>query len=135
MIVRNVSRNRFRAGLNAFGVLISTFMLIVGLFSMDGMEYIIDFQYERTQRQDVTVSFWAERGKDALYEASRFDNVLRAEPVLQYPFEMRNGWRKKDAAIIGLPRGARLQRLIDADEQLVDIGDEGLVLSSALAKR
>lgn len=135
MIARNVARNRFRASLNVLGVVVSCLLLTIGMFSMTGMEYIIDFQYVRTQKQDATVSFWAERGKDALYEASRFPNVLAAEPVLNYPFTMTSGWRSKDVLIVGMPRDAKLQRLIDTDENIVDIGDHGLVLSKALAER
>lgn len=133
MIVRNVSRNGFRSALNAFGVMISTALLIVGFYSIDAMNYILDFQYKQTQRQDATVSFFTERGKDALYEAQRFEHVLEAEPLLQYPFEMRSGWRSKDVVVIGLPRNANLQKLLDTDAREVDVGEDGLVLSTALA--
>lgn len=133
MIVRNVSRNWFRAGLNVFGVMISTALLIVGFYSIDAMNYVLDFQYRKTQRQDATVSFFTERGKDALYEASRFQHVLEAEPLLQYPFEMRNGWHEKDVIVIGVPRNADLQKLLDTEGHEIDVGEDGLVLSTALA--
>jgi putative ABC transport system permease protein len=133
MIVRNVSRNSFRAGLNVFGVAISSAQLIVGFFAMDAMKYILDFQYRETQRQDATVSFFFERGKDALYETARLPHVREAEPLLQYPFEMTNGWRSKDVVVVGLERDSDMQRLMDTKNRRVDIGENGLVLSSALA--
>jgi putative ABC transport system permease protein len=134
MIVRNVSRNAFRAGLNVFGVMISTAQLIVGFYAIDAVTYVIDFQYQMTQRQDATVSFFFERGKDALHETERLPHVREAEPLLQYPFEMRNGWHKKNAVIVGLSRDGNLQRLLDTEDRRVDVGEAGLVLSSALAK-
>lgn len=133
MIARNISRNRFRAGLNVFGVLISCALLIVGFFAIDAMDYIMEYQYERTQRQDVKVRFIAERGKKALYEAAHFPYVREAEPVLEYPFEMKSGWREKDVLVIGLPRDADLQKLLDTEGREVDIGEDGLVLSTGLA--
>ncbi len=134
MIARNVSRNKLRASLNVFGVMISSAMLIIGFYAMDAMDYIIEYQWERTQKQDVKVSFVMERGVDALHEAARFKYVREAEPVLQYPFEMRNGWRKKDVLVIGLPRDSKLQTLLDVDGRPIDVGEDGLVLSSVLAE-
>ncbi len=134
MIVRNVSRNMFRAGLNVFGVAISSANLIVGFYAIDAITFVLDFQYEQTQRQDATVNFFFERGKDALYEAARLPRVREAEPLLNYPFEMKNGWRSKDVVVVGMERDGNMQRLVDTDGRPVDVGDHGLVLSSALAK-
>ncbi len=134
MIVRNVSRNGFRAGLNVFVVMISTAQLIVGFYAIDAITYVIDFQYKMTQRQDATVSLFFERGKDALLETARLPHVREVEPLLQYPFEMRNGWHKKDAVIVGMSREGNLQRLLDTEDRPVDVGESGLVLSSALAR-
>lgn len=134
MIARNISRNAFRATLNAFGVMISSGLLITGFFMLDAMDYMLHFQFEQVQREDVKVNFESERGKDALYEAMRFNHVRYAEPLLQYPFEITHGWHKKDIAIIGLPNGAELQKLVNADEEPVPVGEEGLVLSKRLAQ-
>lgn len=133
MIARNVSRHPFRAGLNAFAVMISCGLLIIGFFMLDGMDYLMRFQFEISQRQDARVNFIIERGEGALREVARYEHVRAAEPQLQYPFEMRNGWYQKDVVIIGLPQGGRLQRLIDSDENEVAIPESGLVLSERLA--
>ncbi len=133
MIARNVSRSRFRAGLNVFGVAISTALLIVAFYAIDAMNFLLDYQYRQTQKQDATISFFVERGEDALREAARFEHVREAEPLLQYPFQMRNGWREKDVVIVGMARDSKLQTLKDADYRPVDLGESGLVLSDALA--
>lgn len=133
MIARNVSRHPFRAALNAFAVMISCGLLIIGFFMLDGMDYLMRFQFEISQRQDARVNFIVERGQDAVREVARYEHVREAEPQLQYPFEMRNGWYKKDVVIIGLPQGGRLQRLIDSNENEVAVPETGLVLSERLA--
>jgi len=133
MIVRNVSRNRFRAGLSVFGVSISSAVLIMGYFSIDALEYMLKFQFQDSQREDVKVSFPIERGKSALHEASRFPHVRAAEPMLQYPFEIRSQWHKKDTIIVGLEEGAAMMKLIDDKHEPVSIGEHGLVMSMRLA--
>lgn len=135
MIARNIARHPFRAGLNAFGVMVSCGLLIIGLFMLDAVEYLIRFQFEISQRQDARVTLITERGEAAYREVARYDHVRAAEPQLQYPFEMRNGWHKKDVLVIGLPEGGRLQRLLDADEQEVAIPKRGLVLSEHVAAK
>jgi putative ABC transport system permease protein len=134
MIVRNVGRNRFRAALNVLGVMISTGLLLMGYYSIDAIRFIIRYQYEEVQREDIKLSFILERGRGAYHEVSRLDHVLHAEPVLQYPFTVSNGWREKDVVIIGLPRHARLQKLVDTELRPVDIGEEGLVISEKLGR-
>ena len=134
MIIRNISRHKFRSGLNAFGVMISVILLIIGYFAIDGMDYLMKFEYEISQRQDVQVSFFMERNKEALYEAQRFDYVDYAEPLLQYPFTLTHDWRIKDVLIIGIQRDTRLKPLLDVDQNVIDIGEDGLVLSQKLAE-
>src|SRR5690606_15652547 len=113
MIARNVSRNKFRAALNVFGVMVSCGLLIMGYFTMDALDFMLRYQFNVAQREDVKVSFYQELGKSALYDISRMDYVERVEPLLQYPFTIRAGWRKRDVPIIGLPRHGQLQVLTD----------------------
>lgn len=134
MILRNIGRNAFRATLNTFGVAVSTGLLIMGFFTMDAMYHGLEFQFNDVQREDVKISFQGERGKDALFDMQRFRHVRRAEPLLEYPFEMRAGWRKKDVVVIGLPQDAQLQKLMTMDKDEVPIPDRGIVLGDYLAE-
>lgn len=133
MILRNVSRNAFRAALNVFGVMMSTGLMMMGFFTMDSIDLMMDFQFKTVQREDVRVSLVSERDRGALRDLARLDQVRRAEPLLEYPFSIRSEWRAKDVGVIGLARGATLQRLVGVSGQTVDIGDSGLVISDKLA--
>lgn len=135
MIARNISRNKFRAALNIFGVMVSCGLLIMGYFTMDALDFMLNYQFSVTQREDVKVSFFQELGKSALYDVARMDYVERAEPLLQYPFTIRSDWREKDIPIVGLPRNAQLQVLTDDKHRPVDIGDQGLILSERVAEQ
>lgn len=134
MIMRNVSRNKFRSFLNIFGVALSTGLLVMGFFLMDAMDFGIHFQFQEVQREDVKVGFQTEHGKETYYEITRFDHVRHAEPVLEYPFELRKDWRKKDILVVGLPRDAELQKLMTFKGDEVTIEGQGLVVSDRLAR-
>lgn len=133
MVVRNAARNPIRSGFNLGGAAVSTLILVLGYTVYDSFMYMIDFQYEKVQREDMRIGFVSSRSKAALYEVSRFDHVRMAEPLLQYPFEVRSAWRTKDVVVFGLPRNARLQLILDDQERPVDIGDQGIVLPTFLA--
>lgn len=135
MIARNVSRNKFRAALNVFGVMVSCGLLILGYCTMDAMDFMLNYQFSVTQREDVKISFYQELGKSALYDIVRMDHVDHAEPLLQYPFTIRSRWRKKDIPVIGLPRHGQLQVLTDAEHRPIDVGESGLILSDRVAEQ
>lgn len=134
MIVRNVGRYRIRAAITVFGVMISAGIMIVGFFSMDSMEYMISYQFEEAQRDDVKINLAREMGKDALFEIQRLPYVRRAEPLLQYPFEVRSAWHKKDVSVTGMPRDATMMVYTDAQGRRMDVGDSGIVLSESVAE-
>ena len=134
MIVRNVSRYRVRAGISVFGVMVSAGIMVVGFFTMDAMEFMIDFQFTETQREDVRVALQKEMGEDALRDLRRYDEVRAAEPMLQYPFRAKTAWREKEIGVIGIPEEARLHQLMDLERRPVSVGESGLVLSERLAQ-
>ncbi len=135
MIVRNVGRNRLRAAFCVAGVMISAAILMLGFHQMDSITYMIDLQFSELQREDVRVHFTHERNRGALLEMARLDGVRHAEPLLQYPFEIRNGWRHMDTGIIGVPENAQMTRLIDIEDRHINITGNGLVLSTPIAEK
>lgn len=134
MIFRNISRNRFRSAVNLFGTAISLSLLLMGFFMIDSVEFGMDFQFQDAQREDVKVSFQTEQGKDVFYEVSRFPHVRRAEPLLEYPFEVRSAWRKKDVVLTGVPPGAEMQKIMDFDRKEYHLGAGGVILAENLAE-
>lgn len=134
MILRNIMRNRARAAISAFGVSVSTALLLLAFFMLDALNYGLDFQFRRVQREDVRVSFVMEEGRRALYELAQIPGVRRAEPMLQYPFELQSGWRKKELVVIGTEPRSELQNLMDFQLRDVVLPPAGLVITDYLAK-
>ncbi|MFO7898425.1 MAG: FtsX-like permease family protein [Planctomycetota bacterium] len=135
MILRDTFRYKLRSALTVFGVMCSAALLLLGFFTGDSMEHMIDYQFRTLQRQDVRVGLQSERGKGAWLEATRFPQVRRAEPVLEYPFTLTAGWRSEDTVITGVRPGDRLRGLVTTDGRRIDVGESGLVLSDRLARK
>lgn len=134
MILRNLQRQPVRAGLSALGVAFAVAILIVGMFSLDAIEVILDVQFNVSQRQDFTVAFVEPRSARALHELAHLPGVLAVEPVRSVAARIRAGHRTRQTAITGLVDGSRLQRVVDASLASVPLPADGLVLSKKLGE-
>ncbi len=134
MILRNVQRRPVRTLTSVVGIAFAGALMVVGLFFVDAIDEVLFVQFNVAQRQDVTVSFVEPASARALHELQRLPGVLAVEPLRAVPVRLVAGHRSRQTAIMGLPDGARLQRVIDASLAPVALPTEGLVLSSKLAE-
>ncbi len=134
MVVRNVQRQPVRASVSAIGIAFAVAILVVGMFSLDAIELLLDLQFNVVQRQDYTLTFVEPRSTRALHELAHLPGVLAVEPIRSVPARIRAGHRSRLEAITGLAPGSRLQRVVDASLKTVPLPREGLVLSAKLAE-
>lgn len=134
IIFRNMARYPLRSGFTVLGVMLSTVIVLMGYFSGDAVQYMLEHQFEKVQREDLRVAFYLERGSAALNEARRWPHVRRVEPLLNYPFELRKGWRKKEVLVMGLPDQMQLFQLLDTENQPVRLRGNGLTLLDITAR-
>jgi putative ABC transport system permease protein len=134
MILRNLQRQPMRAGLSALGVAFAVAILVVGMFSLDAIEVILDVQFNVVQRQDYTLTFVEPRSPRALAELAHLPGVLAVEPARIVPARIRAGHRSRQTAITGAANEARLQRVVDTSLRPVPLPGDGLVLSAKLAE-
>jgi len=133
MILRNMARYKIRAAVTVFGVAMATGILIIGRFVTDSMDRLMQHQFRDVQRQDMKVTFVAERGREAIGDLRRLDRVRRVEPLFEYPFEVYAGWRKKELLITGLRPDTQLLRLLDTEGRAIELGEDGLILTERTA--
>lgn len=134
MILRRMARWPGRAGFTLAGVAMSGALLVGTLYFTDAMEAMVSSYFDQSNRQDVTVSFVEPRQRSAFHEVSRLPGVLAAEPFRSVAVRLRYGPAEERAAMMGVPRGAALSRMIGADGQGVETPPGGLVVSRDLAQ-
>lgn len=133
MILRHLTRYPTRALLTVAGIASSVALLVVSFNPLDSIELMIDVTYFRTMRQDMSVYFTEIRPLRVEQELQRLPGVLAAEPFRSVPVTLRNGARHKRIAIMGLPPGTELQKLLDVDLGPMSLPDTGIALSEKLA--
>jgi putative ABC transport system permease protein len=133
MLLRHLGRRPVRAFLSALGIAMACAIVLLGRFSVDALDVVMDVQFEHIHREDLSVTFVEALPAGAARELARLPGVRYAEPFRAVGVTLRHGPRSYDTGITGLPAGADLTRVLDADLRPVALPPAGLVLSDYLA--
>jgi putative ABC transport system permease protein len=134
MVLRNIERKPFRAGLSVLGIAMAVSTLIVGLFSADLFDFVTEFQFFTTQRQDMTVGFTEPTSGRVAHDLAHLPGVRACESFRSVAVQLKFGARARRTAIMGLPPDRRLWRLLDQESREVALPAHGLLLSAKMAE-
>ena len=135
MMLRQLERRPLKSLLSVFGIAMAVGILVMGNFGKDAVDYLMDFQINHTQRQDVTVTFVEPRQERALREVAQLPGVLYHEGFRSVPCRIRSGHRSYLLGLTGMSTRPQLTRMVEADAAVMDppISD-GVILSKKLGE-
>lgn len=134
MILRNLERRPWKAGLSAFALGMAGVILVVGFYFYDAINYLVRVEFETASRQDVTVLLNEPHGSSAAYAIAGLPGVWRDERFRAVDARLRYGHRSRRVAILGLQQDQQLRRIVDIGMHPVSLPEEGVVLSTTLAE-
>jgi putative ABC transport system permease protein len=135
MVLRHLERRPIRALLSIIGIAMAGAVLVLGAFVHDAINELIEHQFHRTQRHDVSIALVEPRSTRAVHDIAHLPGVRAVEPYRTVAARLRRGHHERRLAILGLDSGEGLHRMLDADGEAIDLPPEGLVISEALAER
>ncbi len=134
IILRNLERKPIQASLSTLGIAFAVAILVMGHYSVDAMEYMVDVQFRHIQREDVMIMFNEPRPARVRYEVEHLPGVLRAEVFRSVPAKLRFEHRTYRLGLTGIEPDAQLRRLLDRQLHLVNLPPEGVILTRKLAE-
>jgi putative ABC transport system permease protein len=134
MILRRLSRRPIRSGLTIVGIACACGGVVMGGYVQDAVEYLIEFQFFRVQRYDVSLAFVEAAPPRAIHDAGHLPGVQHVEPFRAVSARLRFGPRHRRVGITGVIPAAQLFRPLDEAGRPIVIPEEGLVLSAKLAE-
>ena len=134
MALRNIERKPWQAVFTTAGLTLATGLMVLPGAMADSIDYLLTFQWNRQQRQDVAV-FLVEPGSGkGFHDLEHLPGVIRAEPIRSVQTRLRFAHHHRKLAITGIAPGSNLNRLLDERGEPIVLPDEGLVMSKKLAE-
>ncbi|HEU5040419.1 MAG TPA: ABC transporter permease, partial [Gemmatimonadales bacterium] len=103
MVVRELERRPLRTVLSVLGIATGIATLIVGRFSGDAFEYLLDVQFTRVNRETLSVGFSDPVPLRAASELAHLPGVTRVEGIRTVAVRIEQGSRYREVLLFGLP--------------------------------
>ena len=135
MVVRELERRPWRTVLSVLGIGTGIATLVVGQFSGDAFDYLLDVQFSRVNRETLTVGFTDAVPQRAAGELAQLPGVARVEGLRIAAVRIEEGSRYREVPLVGLPDGAELQRVVSRNRlRIVPLPPDGLLLTRTLGE-
>jgi len=133
LIFRNLARRPGKALLSIIAIALAVGLTIVGRFGLDGVNTILDLQFDRVQHEDVTVIFNEARPLRTVHDLVQLPGVLRVEPFRIVPVWLRNANHSKRTELTSLEATGELREIVGYASGRHSIAPDELVVSARLA--
>lgn len=134
MVIRNIMRTKRRFVFLVFGLALTYSINVVPLYMGESMPVMFNLQYEEYQTMDYNIDFTQPMNKSVVNDLKHLIETTKMEPRLEYPFELKNGWRKKAVNFVGIQRNTDFYHFRDMNDKVVLLQENGLFVTEALAK-
>ena len=134
MALRNIERRPWQAVFTSSGLALATGLMVLPGAMSDSIDYLLTFQWNSQQRQDVSV-FLTEPGSGrGFHDLEHLPGVIRAEPIRSVQARLVYGHRHRKLSVTGIAPDANLNRLLDDEGHPIILPEEGLLMSKKLAE-
>lgn len=130
IMLRNIRRHPWRAGVSVIGIGLSGGLLLLGSYQFNAIDHMLDQQYRQHYRMDLEVTFNQDRPHHSLTTLRAIPGVHYVEGFRQVPVLLSHERKQWRLALTGLPPESKL-RQIGQDPQ--PLPSAGVVLSRYLA--
>ncbi|WP_428265447.1 ABC transporter permease [Haliangium sp.] len=134
MIVRELRRRPLRTILSSLGIAASVGIVVMGRFSYDSFDFLMNDVFHQEQRGDLMVSFIEPVPEESVLPLRHVAGVFDVEGTRQVPVRIRSGAVWRDSSILGLAEPPRLRRVVDRDAHEVAVPSYGLGISRKLGE-
>ncbi len=137
LTVRNIWRSPVRSLYTVGAIALAAVLLVVGLSSFDSMDFIMDYQFEKTDRWDVAATFWSPQDDQTLAEINDLEGVRRAERVYLTPAEMRVDSKRTNVELLAVQEDTRLHGFDLGGGKAAGeaLGGGGIILTKGVADK
>ncbi len=134
IILRNLSRRRFKSLMSVLGIALSGALLLLGSYQFGSVNHMLDTQYRLVQKMDIHLVFTDIVPERAGTELLVLPGVHFAEAYRSVPVRIIHERIDYRTSIMGMEKDPALRGILDQNHAPVSLPPEGLVLTGYLAE-
>ncbi|MGB4607178.1 MAG: FtsX-like permease family protein [Tissierellia bacterium] len=134
MVYRNIFREKKKFLFIGAAVSITCSLMIMTMWMNEIMEVMFVRHYTEFMKMDYNVGFRGFQNERVLNEIKESISYKDMEGRIELPFEIRNSRHSKIVNVIGLEKNTRFYDFKDSKGNKLSVPDEGILISSNLAK-
>ncbi|MEZ6132185.1 MAG: ABC transporter permease [Planctomycetaceae bacterium] len=134
MILRQIQRRPIRTSFSVLGIAMAAGVVVLGSYASDALDFIVDFQFRRAQRQDLSVNLQEASPPNAVHDLQHLPGVIRVEAFRALPVRVRVGPQSRRLTLMGLETQRDIYRILDQSGNAPQLRSDGLVISEKLAE-
>lgn len=100
----------------------------------DMVEYLISTQFQRLQREDLSITLLRPRGTNVLQEVLQIPGVISVEGFRVVPIRIRFANHKREISLTGWPESSQMRQRLNAQLDVIPLPPSGLLLSRFFQK-
>jgi len=134
MILRHIERRPLKSLMTTLGIAMACGIMMVSGFQEGAINYMVDVQYGMSQREDMIAIYTEPASKRSLYSLESLQGVEHAEGFRIVPANFKFEHRYYRTALHGIEPDGSLYRLLDTDLNIIDLPEDGIILTDYLAE-
>lgn len=134
MVIRTMAREKKKCALVILAVAMTFSMLLMTFWFNDVFKAMIQTQYSSFMTMDYTVGLTHFQDQSVVKDLQKYLDTEEIEGKLEIPCDISFGPKVKTISVVGLMPDTRFYNLLDRQERPIALKDEGIILSSNLAK-
>lgn len=134
MVFRNLLQRPLRLILVTLSLSAALAIVVSAGSWADMIDFLLKTQFQRLQREDISVSLLRPRPLSAVQELSRLPGVISVEAYRSVPVRISYLNHKRELQVTGWPDKSEMRELLDRELKPIQIAPSGIMLSRFFEK-
>lgn len=134
MILRHIERRPLKSFLTTLGISMACGTMMIGGFQEGAIKEMVNVQFNLSQRGDLTAIYAEPTSIRSLYSLNSLQGVEQAEGFRVVPAKLQFEHYFYRTSVQGIEPDGSLMRLLDTQLKVIDLPEEGVILTDFLAE-
>lgn len=134
MILRHIERQPLKSLLTTLGIAMACGIMMVSGFQEGAINTMVDVQYGMSQREDLIAIYTEPTSSRSLYSLRSLNGVEHVEGFRAVPAKLQFEHRFYRTEVNGIQADGKLMRLLDTELKVIDLPQQGVILTDYLAE-